>query len=124
MNAKDAIRNPEGAGIIRLTDNDANDQQPAWRPESEPHAGLIVPAPAVDPPGKAVLDDIGTRSVPSSTPPIVAGFLCWQFALPGVSGVLLMSAFSPGAESKMNTYPSSKSRTKTCLDSKDCFSPQ
>jgi formylglycine-generating enzyme required for sulfatase activity len=125
LSVDDAIRNPEGADIIRLTDNDADDQHPAWRPESQPNAGLIVPAPAVVPSGKPVLGDTGTRSILGSTPPIVAGFLRWQFALPGVSGVLLISTFfSPGAESKTNTHPSSKSRGKTCLESKDCSSPQ
>ena len=47
VNVEDAIRNPGDAEIIRLTDNEAGDRHPAWRPESEASAGLMVPAPAI-----------------------------------------------------------------------------
>lgn len=32
VNVEEALHNPKGAEILRLTDNDANDQQPTWRP--------------------------------------------------------------------------------------------
>jgi Tol biopolymer transport system component len=32
---EEALQNPEGVALLRLTDNDANDQQPVWRLESQ-----------------------------------------------------------------------------------------
>jgi Tol biopolymer transport system component len=34
LRVEETLRNPEDAGVLRLTDNDANDQHPAWRPGS------------------------------------------------------------------------------------------
>ena len=54
LKVAEALRNPEEVEILRLTDNDVNDQQPVWRPEQsqgEPTLSIDVPggtAPDID----------------------------------------------------------------------------